>query len=358
MKGLFKNKPKTPVELVQCVRELLLFVRNDAETRERKREEKMAELSKLILEMRTVLFGNGQSEPSPDACSQLTQEFFTSDTLRLLIACVPKLELGVHDGLLARINATHVIANLQRQRVSGRLIASEYLEKNLDIMDILLPSYEEGDLALTYGAISRECLRHQVVARYVLNNENHVKKAFGYIQLPNFDIASDAQATFRELMTRHKSTVVEFVSENYDWEYNTQLLESPNYLTRRYAVKLLADMLLDRSNSRVMVRYVSSLDNLRILMNLFRVLFSIVLSHTRQFVSYILFVANQNKPPEVVSILVKNKNKLLGFLDGLTTEKEDEQFEADKLQVINEISSLEIGDRPDPDSSEPCQDES
>lgn len=60
----------------------------------------MAELSKLILEMRTVLFGNGQSVPSTDACSQLAQEFFTSDTVRLLIACVPKLELGVRDGLL------------------------------------------------------------------------------------------------------------------------------------------------------------------------------------------------------------------------------------------------------------------
>jgi calcium binding protein 39 len=26
-------------------------------------------------------------------------------------------------------------------------------------------SYEDGDIALTYGAISRECIRHQIVAR-------------------------------------------------------------------------------------------------------------------------------------------------------------------------------------------------
>ena len=35
--------------------------------------------------------------------------------------------------------------------------------------------------------------------------------------------------------------------------------------------QLLGDILLDRSNSAVMTRYVSSRDNLRILMNLLRV---------------------------------------------------------------------------------------
>ncbi|GAB2221177.1 hypothetical protein Droror1_Dr00012346 [Drosera rotundifolia] len=74
-----------------------------------------------------------------------------------------------------------------------------------------------------------------------------------------------------ELLTRHKSTVAKFLSKKYDWffaEYNSKLLESSNYITRRLAIKLLGDMLLDRSNAIVMTRYVSSCDNLRILMNL------------------------------------------------------------------------------------------
>lgn len=65
-------------------------------------------------------------------------------------------------------------------------------------------------------------------------------------------------------MTRHKSTVAEFISKNYDWffaEYNSKLLESTNYITRRQAIKLLGDILLDRSNSAVMTRYMSSRDN-------------------------------------------------------------------------------------------------
>lgn len=43
-------------------------------------------------------------------------------------------------------------------------------------------------------------------------------------------------------------------------------------LTFYHMSQLLGDILLDRSNSAVMIKYVSSLDNMRILMNLLRVL--------------------------------------------------------------------------------------
>ncbi|CAI0383814.1 unnamed protein product [Linum tenue] len=63
-----------------------------------------------------------------------------------------------------------------------------------------------------------------------------------------------------------------------------------------------------------------------------------------------LFVANQSKPPEIIGVLIQNKNKLLRFLAGLTTEKEDEQFEADKSQVIREIATLDTRERAITDS--------
>ncbi|KAK6259561.1 Mo25-like - like 1 [Theobroma cacao] len=339
MKGLFKSKPPTPVELVQQTRELLAYALSNTETRERKRAEKIAELDKLILDIRTILYGDGQVEPSSDACAQLTKEFFQQDTFRLLIHCLPTLNSG------ARQNATHVIANLQRQRVNSKLIASEYLENNLDIMDILIPGYEDSNIAWTYGSISRECIRHQSVAKYVLESK-HMKKFFDYLQNPNFDIASDVQATFKELLIRHKSTVAGFLSANYDWffqEYNSQLLQSESYITRRHAIKLLGDMLLDRSNASVMVRYVSSLDNMRIMMNLLRDSKKTIKLDT--FHVFKLFVANQNKPPEIISILVTNRSKLLRFFSEFNIDKEDEQFEADKSQIIKEIANLQSTDR-------------
>ncbi|KAK8635695.1 hypothetical protein V6N13_004420 [Hibiscus sabdariffa] len=323
MKGLFKSKPRTPVEMVQLLHELLLFVLGNTDIRDKKRAEKIAELDKLLLDIRTVLFGDGQMEPNAESCAQLTKEFFQKDTFRLLINCLPSLDSG------ARQNATHVIANLQRQKVNSKVIASEYLGNNLDIMNTLLAGYEDDDIAWTYGSILRECIRHQNVAKYVLESD-HMKKFFQYLQNPNFDIASD------ELLTRHKSTVAEFLSANYDWffhEYNTKLLQSESYITRRHAVKLLGDILLDRPNSAVMVRYVTSLEHMRIMMNLLR-----------------LFVANQNKPPDIISVLVTNRSKLLRFFGEFNMDKEDDRFEADKSQIIKEIANLQ---QP---TDRPCQD--
>ncbi|KAI3466514.1 hypothetical protein Pfo_023177 [Paulownia fortunei] len=341
MKGLFKSKPKTPADLVRQTRDLLIFAdRGGPDTKESKREEKMMELSKLIRDLKQVLYGDSESEPVSEACAQLTQEFLRENTLRLLIICLPKLNLE------ARKNATQVVANLQRQQVQSRLIACDYLEKNIDLMDILIAGYENNDLALHYGAMLRECIRHQSVAKYVLESE-HMKNFFDYIQLPNFDIASDAAATFKELLTRHKSTVADFLTNNYDWffaEYNSKLLESTNYITRRQAVKLLGDILLDRSNSAVMTRYVSSRDNLRILMNLLRESsksIQIEAFHVFKHKYMQLFAANQNKPPDIVGILVTNRSKLLRLFADFKTEKEDEQFEADKAQIVKEIAELE-----------------
>ncbi|XP_052182139.1 putative MO25-like protein At5g47540 isoform X2 [Diospyros lotus] len=315
MKSLFKSKPKTPADLVLQAGDLLTYLDRSSGTRDSKREEKMTELSKLIREIKSTLYGNSEAEPVSEACAQLTQEFFRENMLRLLIVCLPKLSLET------RKDATQVVANLQRQQVQSRLISCDYLEKNLDLLDIL-------------------------VAGYVLESE-HMKKFFDYIQLPNFDISADAAATFKELLTRHKSTVAEFLSKNYDWffaEYNSKLLESPNYITRRQAVKLLGDMLLDRSNSAVMTRYVSSRDNLRILMNLLRESSKSI--QIEAFHVFKLFVANQQKPPDIISILVANRSKLLRLFADFKTEKEDEQFEADKAQVVREIAALEQGDRP------------
>ncbi|KAI4365036.1 hypothetical protein MLD38_021056 [Melastoma candidum] len=338
MKGLFKSKPRTPVDIVRQTRDLLVALDLNAESKESKREEKMAELAKNIREMKLILYGSSESEPVPEASAQLTQEFFRENTLRLLIICLPKLNLE------ARKDATQVVANLQRQQVHSRLVASDYLEKNLDLMDLLIAGYENTDMALHYGSMLRECIRHQVVARYVLESER-MKNFFDYIQLPNFDIAADAAATFKELLTRHKATVAEFLKSNYDWffaEYNSKLLESVNYITRRQAIKLLGDILLDRSNSSIMIRYVSSRDNLRILMNLLRESSKSI--QIEAFHVFKLFAANQNKPPEIVSILVANRNKLLRLFADFKFDKADEQFEADKAQVIREISSLEAGD--------------
>ncbi|RID79049.1 hypothetical protein BRARA_A01822 [Brassica rapa] len=166
---------------------------------------------------------------------------------------------------------------------------------------------------------------------------------FYYVQLPNFDIAADAAATFKELLTRQKSTVAEFLTKNLFFaDFNSKLLESSNYITRLQAIKLLGDILLDRSNSVVMTKYVSSMDNLRILMNLLRESSKTI--QIEVFHVFKLFVANQKKPSDIINVLVANRNKLLRLLADLKLDKEDESFEADKAHVVSEIASLKPRD--------------
>ncbi|KAJ8532536.1 hypothetical protein K7X08_012459 [Anisodus acutangulus] len=337
VKSIFKckSKPKPPADVVRRVRFLLEAVDSLDDNVDPKRFSKMQELDSLLHEMKSILYGSNECEPAVEACVQLTREVFRDNTLRLIILCLPKLNLE------ARKDATRIVANLQRQPVNSRLIASDYLEANTDLMDHLVSGYDDPGLALHYGAMLRECIRHQVVARYVLKSE-HMKKFFDHMQIPEFDVAADATATFKELMTRHKSTVAEFLFENYDWfftEFNAKLLESSNYITRRQAIKLLGDILLDRSNSAVMTRYVSSKDNLRILMNLLREASKNI--QLDAFHVFKLFVANRNKPSDIINIIVANRSKLLRFFASFKIDKEDEQFEADKAQVVKEIAELE-----------------
>ncbi|CAM6106122.1 unnamed protein product [Calypogeia fissa] len=336
MKGLFKNKPRTPAELVRATKELLMSIDSlTSSGRDPKKEEKLAELSRNLTEMKFILYGNSEVEPAPETCAQLTSEIFKDDMLRLMIQSVPKVDLE------ARKDIRQVVANLQRQMVHSRLIASDYLEKNKDLLDLLVTGYENPDIALHYGTMLRECIRHQTVARYLLDSGSW-KRLVMYIELPNFDVASDAAATFKELMTRHKSTVAEYLTKNYDLffaEYNTKLLESPHYITRRQAAKLLGDILLDRSNTSTMLKYISSKQNLIRSMNLLKEPSKNI--QIEAFHVFKLFVANTNKPQDIVNILVANRVKLLRFLGDFTTEKEDEQFDQDKAQVVREIENLQ-----------------
>ncbi|XP_070037626.1 putative MO25-like protein At5g47540 isoform X3 [Nicotiana tomentosiformis] len=311
VKSIFKSKtkpPKTPIDVVCRSTFLLASLDSFEDNVDPKRFDKMQELDSLLHEMKSILYGSNECEPAVEACAQLTQELFRDNTLRLIILCLPKLNLE------ARKDATRIVANLQRQPVNSRLIASDYLEANPDLMDHLVSGYDDPGLALHYGAMLRECIRHQVVARYVLRSE-HMKRFFDYMQIPEFDVAADATATFKELMTRHKSTIAEFLFENYDWfftEFNAKLLESANYITRRQAIK-------------------ESSKNIQL----------------DAFHVFKLFVANRNKPSDIVNILVANRSKLLRFFASFRIDKEyclfaeDEQFEADKAQVVKEIAELE-----------------
>jgi len=93
-----------------------------------------------------------------------------------------------------------------------------------------------------------------------------------YVEDTKFGVSCDAFANFKEILTRHKPMVAEYLEKNYDRffaMYGT-LIASTNYVTKRQSLKLLGEILLDRANFNVMTRYIANETNLKIIMNLLK----------------------------------------------------------------------------------------
>ena len=147
-----------------------------------------------------------------------------------------------------------------------------------------------------------------------------------YIESSRFEVSCDAYANLKETLTRHKPMVAEFLDNNYDRFFTSfqTLVLSNNYVTKRQSLKLLGEILLDRANFSVMTQYIADEGNLKVIMNMLR-----NKSKNIQFEAFHVFkvfVANPKKPPQIESILRRNKGKLLEFLKDFHNDKEGAQI--------------------------------
>ncbi len=80
----------------------------------------------------------------------------------------------------------------------------------------------------------RECVRFEALAKIVLHSE-HFFHFFKYVEVSTFDIASDAFATFKELLTRHKMLAADFLEANYDQVKKSYIVFRPQIVDIFYA---------------------------------------------------------------------------------------------------------------------------
>ncbi|KFQ71273.1 Calcium-binding protein 39-like, partial [Phaethon lepturus] len=194
--------------------------------------------------------------------------------------------------------------------------------------------YESPNIALRCGIMLRECIRHEPLAKIILFSEQF-RDFFKYVEMSTFDIASDAFATFKDLLTRHKLLVAEFLEQNYDviFEDYEKLLHSENYVTKRQSLKLLGELILDRHNFAIMTKYISKPENLKLMMNLLR-----DKSPNIQFEAFHVFKVSEYK---LSLFLIKVSFKLIEFLSNFQKERtDDEQFTDEKNYLIKQIRDL------------------
>ncbi|KJH48791.1 mo25-like protein [Dictyocaulus viviparus] len=329
---IFGKSHKSPADVVKNLKEALVAVEKTQS--DKKGDKAVEEVNKWLQMVKSIICGSETQDPHSEQVAQLAQETYNANVLPMLIKNLPKLDFE------SKKDVAQIFNNLLRRQIGTRSPTVEYLGARPEMLVLLVNGYQNGDIAVTCGHMLRECIRHDQLAKILLQHESFYK-FFTYVELSAFDIASDAFSTFKDLITRHKTLCAEFLDANYErffTEYQ-KLLNSENYVTRRQSLKLLGELLLDRHNFNVMTRYISNPENLKLMMELLR-----EKSRSIQFEAFHVFkvfVANPNKPRPIADILLRNREKLVDFLAQFHTERtDDEQFNDEKAYLIKQIQEM------------------
>eukprot|EP00850_Spirogloea_muscicola_P001082 SM000004S14952 [mRNA] locus=s4:445687:448436:+ [translate_table: standard] len=298
----FKHKAKTPADLVRQTRDALEIL--DTATGDGRPPESLPDSSEQSVDgstkpiegvaqglaaMKVVFCGDGEAVSNAAASGQLTLAICQSnDFLELLISCLSKLTWEM------RKDVEKIVCNVLKQRPDIGNTGMEYIEKHPTIFSLLI--------------------------RGLILESSDFLRFFHFIESPNFDLGSDAFTTFKF------------------FNFYNQLLLSDNYVARRQSLKLLGGILLDRTYKQIMLQYISDTQNLRQMMMLLRDPRKNI--QFEAFHVFKIFVANPNKTQPIVDALARNGDMLLKFLDTFHVDKEDEQFEEEKLVVKKGIKQL------------------
>ncbi|XP_010052020.2 calcium-binding protein 39 isoform X1 [Eucalyptus grandis] len=329
------SRPKTTQEFVKGVKDSLMALDTKTVVEVKALEKALEEVEKNFSTMRCMISGDGEVEPNVDQISQLALEICKEDVIALIIHNLHIL------GWEARKDLVYCWAILLKQKVGSTYCCVEYVENHFELLDSLVVSYDNKEIALNCGNMLRECVKFPTLAKYILESASF-ELFFKFVELPNFDVASDAFTTFKDLLTKHGDMVAEYLNIHYDEFFNLyeKLLTSANYVTKRQSVKLLSDFLLEPPNAQIMKRYILEVRYFKVMMMLLKDSSKNI--QMTAFHIFKVFVANPNKPPEIKVILSKNHEKLVSLLHNLSGGKgaDDEQFEEEKEIIIKEIERV------------------
>ncbi|KAL9610062.1 MAG: hypothetical protein Q9167_005199 [Letrouitia subvulpina] len=347
MAFLFRNR-SSKTDLAKPTKELLSRLWQSPPPPQKTEDE----LVRLLSQMKLILQGTQETETSPEQVSQLVNSIIQEDLLYLLARSIHLLPFE------SRKDSQSVFSYALRFKppngsTSDPPALVHVINHRPEIIIELCRGYAHKESAMPSGVVLREALKaHEAIAEIILydqcddqhrsSEESVFWNFFPWIDGGAFEVSTDAFTTFREILTRHKPLVSHFLEANFSLffkKYNTTLIQSNSYVTKRQSIKLLGEILLDRNNYAVMTRYVDDGDNLKVCMTL--------LKDDRKMVQYEgfhvfkVFVANPNKSASVQRILVNNRERLLRFLPGFLEDRtEDEQFLDEKSFLIRQIESM------------------
>jgi len=341
--GFKATKLKTPPELVRAACEAVLRLEESAAQPSSSNQHAalVEEISRHFGQIKQMLYGEPDNPPDKQLALDLAREVLKTELLQHLLPQLPTLDFE------CRKDISQVFSNLLRKQIDGEHLVVAWLEVHPEALSILLRGYAQPAVALHYGTMLRECVRHERLARIILptTESDPFYLLFDYIESPYFDVASDAFASLKDILTKHKALISSFLERSYSqfFERYMRLVTSDNYVTKRQSVKLLGELLLDRSNFAIMTRFIASADNLKVVMTLLRDRSSSI--QYEAFHVFKIFVANPHKEARVLDLLLRNQEKLIAFMKDFQNERADEQFAEEKHFLVTEIGNLNTSRR-------------
>lgn len=217
----------------------------------------------------------------------------------------------------------------------------EYVCCHPQILQMLLDGCGNPEVALHNNMMLRSCARDPKLLATLLEEGF----TFGLMKLAHhetFFISSDAFSSLRELLLTHKAISSQYL-EAYFHEFFSkfnELLQVDDYVTKRQALRLLGEILLDRSFMKVMLAYVGNEQYLQIHMNLLREDSKVL--QVDAFHVFKIFAANPKKPQRVHQILFRNRDRLIKLIDTFKPSNDnDKSFMDDRVAVVNALKGLE-----------------
>ncbi|EEH36712.2 conidiophore development protein hymA [Paracoccidioides lutzii Pb01] len=356
-----RARARQPAEVARLIKEFLVRLWENPNGGSKIEED----LAKQLAHMKLIVQGTQEVDILPEQVQQLIQAVIQDDLLYELARSIRYLPFE------ARKDTQTIFSHILRFRPanadSSEPPVISYIASNRpEIIVELCWGYENHRSAMPCGSILREALKYEVIAAIILYDESgrdgpsiHINEVdpgtkqtgegvfwnfFQWINRGSFEVGADAFTTFREILTKHKALVSQYLLSNFELffgKYNDILVQSDSYVTKRQSIKLLGEILLDRANYNVMTKYVDRGDHLKLCMNLLR--------DDRKMVQYEgfhifkVFVANPNKSIAVQKILINNRDRLLKFLPKFLEDRtDDDQFTDEKSFLVRQIEMLPL----------------
>lgn len=311
-----------------------------------------------LARIKTILYDETEhctqdSQDCPPSFSALVGDIITAhpDIIPKLLRQIPSPDMPFEakKDISAIFNSLMIRQHLHCSDNPPNICSNRFAEYVLHQYDSIMTPIMRGhgigtpDSALYCGSMLRSTLRHPSLYEKLLCSNYIYPLLDTYVHLPNFDVASDALETVRDIFLMNRIIASQFLEHEYSSlfpRYN-KMLQSQNYITRRMSLKLLGEILLDKTNFGVMMKYISSANNLAIIMTLLSDPSGNI--QFEAFHVFKIFVANPGKPEDVVRILTKNKVKLIKYLEGFHSDKEreDDQFRDEKRLILTTLNHLE-----------------